>query len=79
MGKVAVVYLNSDVVTRELLTRLSCFCSFHRSLSLSGFFLFNQFYFSHVQRDSIQYIKGNKHLYNKGGLKRIRIDLFGLV
>ena len=38
-----------------------------------------QFYFSHVQRDSIQYIKKNKHLYYKGGLKTIRINLFGLV
>ena len=37
------------------------------------------FYFSHVQRDSVQYIKNNKHLYYKGGLKRIRINLFGLV
>ena len=26
------------------------------------------FYFSHVQRDSVQYIKNNKHLYYKGGL-----------
>ena len=37
------------------------------------------FYFSHVQRDSVQYIKNNKHLYYKGGLKRIKINLFGLV
>ena len=37
------------------------------------------FYFSHLQRDSMQYTKNNKHLYYKGGLKRIRINLFGLV
>ena len=40
---------------------------------------FNSILFSHVQRDSIQYIKNYKHLYYKGGLKRIRINLFGLV
>ena len=37
------------------------------------------FYFSHIQRDSVQYIKNNKHLYYKGGLKGIRINLFSLV
>ena len=37
-----------------------------------------QFYFSHVQRETIQNIKNNKHLYYKGGLKRIRINLYRL-
>ena len=59
----------------EARARSVCYC--HAFIHFNSI-QFN-FYFSHVQRDSVQYIKNNKHLYYKGGLKRIRINLFSLV